>query len=48
MRVHVNLAASVLEHVLEHHMNRLNLNEMTALERLNTGGIQFVYIPSEI
>ena len=33
----VNLATSVLEHVLEQHMNRLNLNEMTALERLISG-----------
>ena len=30
----VNLSTSVLEHMLEQHMNRLNLNEMTALQRL--------------
>ena len=39
----VNLATSVLEHVLEQHMNRLNLNEMTALQRLISGDIKFVY-----
>ena len=38
----VNLATSVLEYVLEQHMNRLNLNEMTALERLVSGDIKFV------
>ena len=39
----VNLATSVLEHVLEQHMNRLNLNEMAALERLISGDMNFVY-----
>ena len=34
----VNLVTSVLEHVLEQHMNRL-----TALERLISGDIKFVY-----
>ena len=31
----VNLATSVLEHVLEQHMDRLDLNEMTALQKCN-------------
>ena len=39
----VNVATSVLEHMLEQHMNRLNLNEMTALQRLISGDIKFVY-----
>ena len=39
----VNLATSVLEHLLEQHINTLNLNEMTALERLTSGNIKFVY-----
>ena len=39
----VNLATSVLEHVLEQHMNTLNLNEMTGLERLISGDINYVF-----
>ena len=39
----MNLATSVLEHVLEQHPNGLNLNEMIALERLITDDIKFVY-----
>ena len=32
----------LLEHKLEQHMNRLNLSEMTSLERLISGDIKFV------
>ena len=39
----VNLATSVMEHVLEKHMNRMNLNKMSALQRLISGDIKFVY-----
>ena len=39
----MTLATFVLEHVLEQHMNRLNLDEMAAMERLISGNIKFVY-----
>ena len=38
----VNLVTSVLEHMLEQHMNRLNLNEMTATAKTHFW-IKFVY-----
>ena len=36
-------SVSVLEHMLEQHKNMLNLNKMTALDKLIAGDIAFVY-----
>ena len=38
-----DLAIPVLEHVLEQHMSRLNLDRMTVCEKLTAGDIQIVY-----
>ena len=41
--MNVNASVSVLKHVLEQHKNMLNLNKMTALDKLIAGDIAFVY-----